>query len=124
MLEQGSQRLTELRLIAPTELGQTPLAYANFVQVTGTPHDFTFHFGWYATPPFTEPPQGSVDVEVRPVTKISVPLNLLRGIVRVLEMQAQAWEADMGQALPDNPLDPPSPASEPSEPGAADGGRS
>ena len=80
------------------EIGDTPAVYANFVQGTVTPFDLTLHFGWYAIPPLMENPGGIVDVPVRPIIKVSLPLSLVRGTIGLLEAQLRAWEDAFGQA--------------------------
>jgi hypothetical protein len=95
------------RLVVPTELGETMALYANYVHVTFTPEDFTMHLGWYALPPFTEPPSGDFEVQIRPLAKVTLPLNLVRGVVNVLERQMEAWEKSFGMPLPEHPNPPP-----------------
>jgi hypothetical protein len=94
---------TEMHLIASVEPGDTMALYANFLQVTGSPHDFTFHFGWYTVPAFVEPPEGVVNVPIRPLAKVSIPLNLVRATINLLQLQAEAWEANFGEPLPEQP---------------------
>jgi len=77
--------------------------YANFVQASMSAHDLTLHFGWFTLPAFTEVPSGEVDVPVRPLAKVSIPLNLVRGLIRLLEAQVIAWEDAHGQPVPDLP---------------------
>jgi hypothetical protein len=96
-----------LKIVVPTEVGQTPMLYANHFHATITPEDMTMHLGWYATPPLTEPPTGQIEVHVQPVAKVTVPLNLIRGIVTVLQNQIQAWEQNFGQEIPAHPNPPP-----------------
>lgn len=94
---------TQFRLVAPVELGETMALYANFIQVTASPHDFSFHFGWYTIPPLMEQPEGVQDVPIRPLAKVSVPLNLIRATIDLLQRQAEAWETNFGAPLPDQP---------------------
>lgn len=84
----------------PPDYGAVPAMYANFAQATLAQHDLTLFFGWYATPPLNEPPEGPVDVPVRPLVGVSVPLGIVRPLIRVLEAQADAWEQSSGQKLP------------------------
>jgi hypothetical protein len=94
---------TEMRLVASTEPGDTMALYANFIQATASPHDFTFHFGWYTVPPFTEAPAGPLDVPVRSLAKVSIPLNLVRATIELIQRQADAWEANFDATLPEQP---------------------
>lgn len=97
-----------LMLVAPAEYPPGP--YSNFVQVTITPHDFTLHFASYTTPVVTEPPKEPVRVPVRPLASVTIPLNLVRALIGVLEGQAANWQASFGQPLPDHPApEPPGP---------------
>jgi hypothetical protein len=68
-----------------------------------SPLDLTFHFGWYAIPATGDQAAGEIAVPVVPVAKVSVPLPLVRGILRVLESQLQAWEENFGTPVPDQP---------------------
>lgn len=99
-----------VRLVAPSEgIGDVPSYYSNFVQVNATPHDFMLHFGWYAFPVLdAPPPQGKpLLVPVQGIAKVAVPLNILRGLIGVLQAQADAWEQNFGQPLPVQPGTPP-----------------
>jgi hypothetical protein len=88
--------------LSPPSYADVPAAYSNFVQATLAQHDLTIFFSWYATPPLAdEPPTESVDVPVRPVAAVSVPLGILRPLIRLLEQQAAVWEQSTGQKLPD-----------------------
>jgi hypothetical protein len=107
MPEETQGQSMQMELVAPAEPGTTMALYSNFIQVTLAPHDFTFHLGWFTFPAFTEPPQpgptGTVPVHVRPLAKVSVPLTLVQGIIRVLQSQVEAWEAAFGQPFPEEP---------------------
>jgi hypothetical protein len=96
-----------VRLVGSPELGETMALYANFVQLSFTPHDFTFHFGWYALPAFTEaPPAGqTIDVPIRPLAKVSIPLNLVKAVIPLLERQIEQYELAFGP-MPDQPTPP------------------
>jgi hypothetical protein len=96
----------QLRLVPSADSFEIPIVYSNFAQVTVSPHDLTFHFGYYAIPAFTEPPQGVVDVPVRPMVKVTLPLSLVRNLIHVLEAQAEQWEGNFGQPLPAEPSSP------------------
>jgi hypothetical protein len=97
-------RTQTFRLRPPEFIEDTMALYANFVQATTTAYDLTFHFGWYATPTFEEPPEtGLTEVPVRALAKVSIPLGLIRGVIDVLEKQLDAWEKVYGQPLPASP---------------------
>jgi hypothetical protein len=102
--EQGVQ--VALRLVAPADPGDAPILYSNYIQATYTPEDLTLHFGWYAIPAFTEPPSAPVDVDVRPVAKVTIPLNLIRGAISVLQSQLEGWEKTFGMPVQDHPNPP------------------
>jgi hypothetical protein len=95
----------QLRLVTDPDAQVAPL-YSNFVQVTLSPLDFTFHFGWYAIPP--EPPaqlpaNGTVDVPVTSVAKVSIPLGIVPAIRDLLDRQIEAWETNFGGNFPAQP---------------------
>lgn len=93
-----------VRLLASPDLADTAAVYSNHVQATFTPHELTLHFGFYAIPALPEPPEsGQIDVQVRQLVKVSIPLNLARGIVGLLEQQADGWERNFGMPLPEPP---------------------
>jgi hypothetical protein len=95
------------RIVAPSEAPSTPMLYANHVQLTYTPEDFTLHLGWYSVPVIAAPPEGEVTIQVRPVARVSLPLNLVRSIAAVFVKQMEAWEASFGTTLPMHPNPPP-----------------
>ena len=107
-----------MKIVAPTDVGDAPVLYANHVQATATPEDVTLHLGWYALPPFTEPPpEPEVRVPVKPIAKVTVPLNIVQGIVTVLENQLKAYEQSYGQAVPKHPNPPAAAGEQPAEGG-------
>jgi hypothetical protein len=88
----------EFRLVAPN-YADIPATYSNFAQATVSQHDLTIFFGWYATPPLTEPPTEPIEIPVRPLMAVSIPIGIIRPLIRVLEAQAAAWEQTHGQKL-------------------------
>jgi hypothetical protein len=85
----------ELRLVPP-EWGEAPTDYANFVQATASPFDLTLHLGWFSTPILEELPTSPVEVPVRPLRSVTIPLTLVRGLITVLEAQLAAAESSPG----------------------------
>jgi len=91
----------QFRLVPPS-YAEAPAVYSNFVQGTISPQDLTLYFGWYGVPPLAEPPTESVDIPIRPVMAVSIPLTLIHGVIRVLQSQVAAWEASTGQPFPED----------------------
>jgi hypothetical protein len=82
-------------LVPPQETGDTPVFYANFVQATFSPLDATIHLGWYATPTVDEQPTEPVQVPVRGLAKVSLPIGLIPGMIELLQRQLMAWQESM-----------------------------
>lgn len=93
----------QFRLVPPS-YSETPVVYSNFAQATPSQHDLTLFFGWYATPPLAEPPEAVVEVPVRPLVAVSVPLGVVPGLIRVLESQLEARQSE-GEQSSDPPQD-------------------
>lgn len=86
-----------LHVQIPADDPNVPVVYANNVGVTFSPHDMTLHFSWYAVPPTSQPPEdGVLQATVRLVTKVSIPLSLVRPLAELLRGQATAWENSFG----------------------------
>jgi hypothetical protein len=97
----------QLRLVRDPEQPQPAPIYANQMNVTYTPEDFTFHFGWYAIPPLAEPPaDGTLTVAVESMARVVLPLNLIPNLVALLQRQISAYEENFGP-LPEHPNRPP-----------------
>jgi hypothetical protein len=101
--ERGLEGEAQYQLVPPPESADTPAVYSNFAQATISPHDMTLHFGWYAIPPLLERPEETVEVPIRPLVKVTIPLNLVRGTIALLQRQLESWEESFGQAAPDEP---------------------
>jgi hypothetical protein len=85
-------------LVPPPPDADVPILYANFVQASVTPNDLTMDLGWYGVPALTEQPTQPVRVQVRGLAKLTVPLNLVPGIINVLQSQLDAWQRTFGEA--------------------------
>jgi hypothetical protein len=100
-------REMRLHLSGDPEAPPPPPLYSNYIQVTFTPEDFAMHFGWYALPPLSEPPEDdTLNVGVQPVARVVLPLNLMRSVIAVLERQLDAYEQSFGP-ISEHPNKPP-----------------
>ena len=89
------------------ELADAPRGYANNVRVTFTPEDFTIFFGWYSLPPLEERPESDeIPSRVQPVMQVTLPLNLMRSVIAVMQRQLEGYEANFG-LIPTHPARPP-----------------
>jgi Protein of unknown function (DUF3467) len=105
MSENESEHRIGLDLQAD-ELTNAPRAYANNVRVTFTPEDFTIYFGWYSLPPLDARPEGGeISASVAPVMQVTLPLNLMRSIIAVMQRQLEGYEANFGP-IPTHPARP------------------
>jgi Protein of unknown function (DUF3467) len=102
---EGEATTTQLHIGRDSDAEQPAPTYANHVQVTFTPEDFTLYFGWYAVPPLLEPPKTTVEVHVEPMSRVVVPLNLMPSLVALLQRQIEAYEQSFGK-LPEHPNKP------------------
>ncbi len=94
--------LVEVRIVAPTEVAGAPSYYSNFAQVGISPYEFTVHFSRISMPLVSAPPVEPKTFEVtpQPIVSVSIPLNLVRGLIRALEGQVENWEKTFRQPLP------------------------
>lgn len=105
--EHDAAMQAQLRLVRNQETPQPAPLYSNQLNVTFTPEDFTFHFGWYAIPALTEPPtDGTLTVAVEPMARVVIPLSLIPNIIALLQRQIAAYEENFGP-LPEHPNKPP-----------------
>jgi hypothetical protein len=75
----------QLRIGWDQEAPLPPPIYANYVQATFTPEDFTIQLGWYAVPALRElSPDRTVDAPVTPVARIVMPLNLMKNVIEAV----------------------------------------
>jgi hypothetical protein len=98
----------QLQILWPTdaEARFPPPIYTNYVGASFTPEDFVLSLGWY-TPPLRGEvsPDGTLQIEVQPVAKVVLPLNLLRNLIALLQLQLDAYEANFGP-VPEHPNKP------------------
>jgi len=106
MSEAAEDTKAQLRLVWDPDAPSATPEYANYVQMNFTPEDFTMYFGWYSIPPLREPPpDGVLEVGVRPVAQVTIPLNLMVNLIALLERQAEGYEENFGP-LPEHPNKP------------------
>jgi len=107
MADSGEGVQAELRLAWDEHAPKGPPVYANYVQATFTPEDFTLHLGWYATPALKElPPDNAIEAPIQPVARVILPLNLMKNVIALLQRQVKGYEESFGP-LPDHPNKPP-----------------
>ena len=104
-----SEHETEQRVgldLQADELHSAPRGYANNVRVTFTPEDFTIFFGWYSLPPLEDRPEsGQITSRVQPVIQVTLPLNIMRSVIAVMQRQVEGYEANFGP-IPAHPARP------------------
>jgi hypothetical protein len=71
--------------------------YANHAAVTATPHDISIHLGAFAIPALTAPPASTVDVPVRPVALVTIPISIAEPLAQLLLTQLSAWESNFSK---------------------------
>lgn len=95
-----------LHIKRPPSAEYPPPMYANQVQITYTPEDFTLHFSWYSIPALDEPPEDGVIVApAAPIGRVVIPLNLMRNLVALIERQIAQYERSFGK-IPEHPNKP------------------
>jgi hypothetical protein len=74
-----------------------PAYYANFAFVNHTPHDINIEFSWIAPPHRIDESQGVVSLPV--VTRVTIPVGLVQGLINALTIQltAQHQEQEQGR---------------------------
>jgi hypothetical protein len=99
------QERAQLHLRPDADAPQPRPLYSNYIQANFTPEDFTLRFGWYAIPALAEPPEGPLVVDVEPMARIVIPLNLMKNLIALLQRQLQAYEESFGE-IPPHPNKP------------------
>jgi hypothetical protein len=103
--QQQQQQPVKLTIV-PAPTAGAPRGYANNLRVTFTAEDFTLFFGCYSTPPMDAPPKsGEIKAQVEPVMNVTIPLNILRSVIAVLQRQLDSYEENFG-AIPAHPSQP------------------
>ena len=85
-------RTFEIRL-EPVEKGP-PGIYANFMNINHTKWDFTLHFGHFIIPTVIKEEEQSL--EAKAVARITLPVNLIKGVVRALNENIATYEKNHG----------------------------
>lgn len=103
MSQAPEQEVVGFRLVPPTDTRDAPNLYSNFIQATMSPHDFTLHLGWFSFPALLERPQEDVEVPVRLLATVTLPLNLMPGLIDVLQSQVANWAKVFRDQAPSPP---------------------
>ncbi|MDI6759723.1 MAG: DUF3467 domain-containing protein [Candidatus Brocadiaceae bacterium] len=85
-------RQLEIRL-EPIEKGP-PGIYSNFMMANHTKWDFTLHFGHFILP--TTITEETKYLEAKAVARITVPITLIKGIVKALNENIATFEKTHG----------------------------
>lgn len=104
--ETGEAQPGQVRLVVPAQLPEDPPLYSNYAHASMSPHEITLHFGWYAIPPVMAGPPPSMEIPVRPLTSIAVPLSLVPGLIDALQKTVENWKGNFGQPFPVDPTRP------------------
>jgi hypothetical protein len=80
------------RIVYPEIKEDDSVLYANSFQVNHTPWDFALHFGQVVVP--TRP--SGTDIKARGVAVINVPVPLIKGLIKALEINVAAYEKSYG----------------------------
>ena len=93
------------RLVGPTDFGGVPKLYANYIQVGMSPYDFVMYFSRFSLPilPVDLTENRVVELTPEPVASITIPLNLMRGLIRALQAQMENWEQTFREPVPAEP---------------------
>ena len=84
-----------VKIVYP-ELGEDKPLYANAIHINHTPWDFALHFSQVIVP--TTPPTGRhVEITAKPVAVISIPVTLVRGLIKALETNLDIYENSYGK---------------------------
>lgn len=92
MSNEEKSRTFEIRL-EPIEKGP-PSIYANFMNVNHTQWDFTLHFGHVVLPTLIK--EEEQYLEAKAVARITIPVNLIKGVVRALNENIARYEKNHG----------------------------
>jgi hypothetical protein len=98
---------SQVKVVPPIDMGDAPVFYANLIQVATSPHDFTLHFNWFASPLLREPlpPGEQIEITARPVASITIPVTIMNSFIRVLQDQFANYQALLRQTIPDEPIE-------------------
>jgi hypothetical protein len=92
MAEEAQQQTTEFEIQVPPELD--PGAYANFLSIWHTPHEFTLDFA-VSLPARTE--DNVVKVPVRVVSRIRIPPTVILDVIQALSDNVAKYQQSFGE---------------------------
>lgn len=91
--EQPDGQAQNFQFMVPPELEGG--SYANMLSTWHTPYEFTLDFS-ATQPPHTVPDTGELIVPCRVVSRVKIPVTLVFDVIRRLNQQMTAYEADFG----------------------------
>ena len=95
------ERPIELKIDVPPELeGGT---YANVLNVWHTAYEFTLDFGVMQQVGEPEDPDAALQVPVRVVSRVRIPVTLLFEVLKALNTNMSGYEATFGPIRPPEP---------------------
>jgi hypothetical protein len=100
---QSDDRPTEFQIQIPNELEAG--VYANFLSVWHTAYEFTLDFGVMQQVGEQEDSDSALQVPVRVVSRVRIPVALLFEVLKALNTNMSGYEATFG------PIRPPEPSS-------------
>jgi hypothetical protein len=96
-----AERPIELKIDVPPELeGGT---YANVLNVWHTAYEFTLDFGVMQQVGEPEDPDAALQVPVRVVSRVRIPVTLLFEVLKALNTNMSGYEATFGPIRPPEP---------------------
>jgi hypothetical protein len=87
-------------LVYPPVTEEDKPVYANYVAVSHTPWDFAVHFGTVvmpAAPVASGQKSGTVEIPVRKVQTVNLPIPLIKGFIKALQTQVEKYEQSYGE---------------------------
>jgi uncharacterized protein DUF3467 len=97
MAEKDEKRLVTARLVYPEVTEEDSTVYANYLLVNHTPWDFALHFGSVTTPLAPKSSGGEIEMPVKKVVTVKLPVTLIRGVIDALKTNLELYEKQHGE---------------------------